>query len=431
MADRIFVGHIEGQGTAALAAVGTASQIILFTLVILLTTLIGTIIIILRYIGAGEHEVASHYSAQSLLASLSVGVGVGLLWYLGAGRIFQLLQASDDVSKPGVEYLRILGFFCPILVINFVATGLLRFSGDTIKSMCANVTVVAVNLFGDIALIFGRWGFPKMGVAGAALASGVSNLIGLVISVSFLFSGRSIIKLSLRHFLDFRLSTFRRIMGKGIPVTTEQLVTTGAYLIVVRYTMSLGHVAAAAHQAIIGFGWLSVMFYQGVGVAAAALTGKRLGAREEDMAERTGYVAWKVSLCFVVVFGGILFFRSEDIMRLFLPPIGVSNLEAIRIGALCLKIVAFIQIPKAINVVFGSSLRGAGDVRWLLFVNIVGTSIGDIFLARNLGLGIIGMPGLMKLGLLGLWLGAGAGEIIRSVMNYQRYRKGRWKKIVV
>jgi putative MATE family efflux protein len=431
MADRIFVGHIEGQGTASLAAVGTASLIILFTLTILLTTLIGTIIIILRYIGAGEHEEANHYSAQSLLASLSVAVGVGLLWYLGAGRIFQLLHASDDVSKLGVEYLKILGLFCPVIVINFMATGLLRFSGDTIKSMCTNVTVVAINLFGDYVLIFGHWGFPRMGVAGAALAAGIGNSVGLIISASFLFSGRAIVKLSPRHFVDFRLSTFRRIMGKGIPVTTDQLITTGAYLVVVRYSMRLGEVAAAAHQAIIGFGWISTMFYLGVGVAATALTGKRLGAKEEDMAERTGYVAWKVSLCFVIVFGGVLFFRSQDIMRLFLPPKGANNLEAIRIGTICLKIVAFIQIPKAINVVFGSSLRGAGDLRWLLFVNIVGTSIGEILLARNLGLGLMGTPELMKLGLPGLWLGAGTGEIIRSAMNYRRYRKGGWKRIAV
>jgi MATE family multidrug resistance protein len=429
MADRIFVGHIEGEGIASLAAVGTSSLIILFTLTILLTTLIGTIIIILRYIGAGEHEEASHYSAQSLLASLSVGVGVGLLWYLGAGRIFQLLHAKEEVSKLGIQYLQILGLFCPVIVINFVATGLLRFSGDTVKSMCTNVTVVAINLFGDIALIFGRWGFPEMGVKGAALAAGIGNSIGLIISISFLFSGRAIIKLSPRHFVDFKLSTFKRIMGKGIPVTTDQLVTTGAYLVVVRYSMRLGEVAAAAaHQAIIGFGWISTMFYLGVGTAAAALTGKRLGAKEEDMAERTGYVAWKVSICFGIVFGAVLFFFSERIMYLFLPPEDASNLKAIEIGALCLKIVAFIQIPKAINVVLGSSLRGAGDVRWLLFVNIVGTSIGEVFLARSLGLGIMMTPGL---GLSGLWLGAGIGEVIRSSMNYGRYRKGGWKKIAV
>lgn len=431
MADKIFVGHIEEAGTASLAAVGTCSLIILFTLTILLTTLIGTIIIILRYIGAGEHEEASHYSAQSLLASLSLGVGIGLLWYLGAGRIFQLLHAPDDVSRLGVQYFRILGVFCPIIVINFVATGLLRSSGDTVKSMCANVTVVTINLLGDFVLIFGRWGFPKMGVAGAALASGVANSVGLIISVLFLFSGRAIVRLSPRHFVDFRLSTFRRIMGKGIPVTTEQLVTTGAYLIVVRYAMRLGQISAAAHQAVISFGWLSTMFYLGVGVAATALTGKRLGANEEDMAERAGYVAWKLSMCYVVVFGGILLLFSKGIMRLFLPPKGANNIEAIRIGALCLKIVAFIQFPKAINTVFGSSLRGAGDVRWLLFVNVVGTTIGEVFLARNLGLGIMWRPELMKLGLPGLWLGAGIGEAIRSAMNYQRYRKGRWKKIVV
>ena len=260
MADKIFVGHIGEEGTTSLAAVGTSSLIVLFTLTILLTTLIGTIIIILRYIGAGEYEEANHYSAQSLVASLSVGAGIGLLWYLGAGRIFDLLHATDDVKKLGVEYLRILGLFCPVIVINFVATGLLRFSGDTFKSMCANVTVVVINLLGDFVLIYGRWGFPKMGVAGAALAAGIGNSVGLIISLSFLFSGRAIIKLSLKHFVDFRLSTFRRIMGKGIPATTDQLITTGAYLIVVRYANRLGGVAAAAHNAIISFGWISTMF---------------------------------------------------------------------------------------------------------------------------------------------------------------------------
>lgn len=431
VADKIFVGHIPGGGTAPLAAVGSSSLIVLFTLTILLTTLIGTIIIILRYIGAEKYEEANHYSAQSLIASLSVGVGVGLLWYLGAERIFQLLHASEDVSKLGVEYLRILSLFCPVIVINFVATGLLRFSGDTFKSMCANITMVAINLFGDYVLIFGKWGFPEMGVSGAALAAGIANSVGLLISMSFLFSGRAIIRLSPKHFVDFRLSTFKQIMGKGIPVTTDQLVSTGSYLIVVRYSMRLGQITAASHQAIISFGWISVMFYLGVGTAAAALTGKRLGAKEEDMAERTAYVAWKVSMFFAIVFGGTLLFFSKGIMRLFLPPEGANNLEAIAIGATCLKIVAFTQLPKAMNVVFSSSLRSAGDLRWLLFVNIVGTTIGEICLSRILGLGIVLASGWIKLGLPGIWIGSGIGESIRAALNYQRYRRGRWKDIKI
>ena len=425
MADKIFVGRIEDKGLASLAAVGTSSLVVLFTLTILLTTLIGTIIIILRYIGAGEYEEANHYSAQSLVASLSVGIIVGLLWYLGAGRIFYLLDARADVSLLGVKYMRLLGLFCPIIVLNFVATGLLRFSGDTFKSMCANVTMVTINLLGDYVLIFGKWGFPEMGVSGAALAAGVGNFVGLIISVSFLFSRKAIIKLSLRHFVDFRLSTFRRIMGKGIPTTSDQLVTTTSYLIVVKYANRLGQVSAAAHQAIISFGWISTMFYLGLGVAATALTGKRLGANEEDMAERAGYVAWWVSLGFVFVFGGILLTFSGNIMRIFLLDKGEGNIEAIRLGSLCLKIVAFIQIPKAMNVIFSSSLRGAGDLRWLLFVNIFGTTIGEVCLARTLGLGIL------KMGLAGIWIGSGTGEVIRSLLNFYRYRRGGWKKIKI
>jgi len=425
MADKIFVGRIADKGLASLAAVGTSSLIVLFTLTILLTTLIGTIIIILRYIGAGEYEEANHYSAQSLIASLSVGLIVGLLWYFGAGRIFSFLNATEEVNILGIKYLRLLGIFCPIIVLNFVATGLLRFSGDTFKSMCANVTMVTINLLGDYVLIFGKWGFPEMGVSGAAVAAGVGNFVGLIISISFLFSRKAIIKLSPRHFVDFRLSTFRRIMGKGIPTTSDQLVTTTSYLVVVKYANRLGQVSAAAHQAIISFGWISTMFYLGLGVAATALTGKRLGANEEDMAERAGYVAWWVSLGFVVVFGGILLTFSRNIMRIFLLDKGEGNIEAIRLGSLCLKIVAFIQIPKAMNVIFSSSLRGAGDLRWLLFVNIFGTTIGEVCLARTLGLGVLG------LGLAGIWIGSGTGEVIRSLLNFYRYRRGGWKKIKI
>ena len=429
LADKIFVGHIGEKAPAALAAVGSSSLIVLFTLTILLTTLIGTIIIILRYMGAGDHEEASHYSAQSLVATLSVGVGVGGLWYLGAGPIFEnLLHADANVTMLGVKYLKTLALFCPIIVMNFMATGLLRFSGDTIKSMCANVTVVVINLLGDYALIFGRWGFPQMGVGGAALAAGIANSVGLIISVSFLFSGKAMIKLSPRHFLDFRLSTFKRIMGKGIPVTTEQLVATGAYLVDVRYSMQLSHLNAAAHQAIISFSWISTMFYLGVGTAAAALTGKRLGANSEDMAERAGHVAWKVSICFGIVFGAVLFFFSRTVMQFFLPPDSASNIKAIEIGAGCLKIVAIMQVPKAISIVLSSSLRAAGDVRWLVFVNVLGVLIGEVSLARVFGLG---MFGLTAPSLRGIWLGVAIGESIRAGMNFQRYRGGRWKKIQV
>ncbi|MBD3182058.1 MATE family efflux transporter [Candidatus Poribacteria bacterium] len=424
MADKIFVGHIAEKGTASLAAVGTASLITLFTLTILLTTLIGTIIIILRYIGAGEHEEASHYSAQSLLASLLVAIGIGMLWYLGAESIFELLHAPEDVSQLGVKYLRILGLFCPVIVINFMATGLLRFSGDTVKSMTANISMVILNLLGDYVLIFGRWGFPRMEVAGAAMAAGIANSVGLIISLSFLFSGNSTIKLSIRHFMDFRLYTFRRIMGKGIPVTTEQLVATGAYLVVVRYSLRVGEVAAAAHQAIINFGWLSTMFYLGVGTAATAMTGKKLGANKEEDADSTGRVAARVSICFGIIFGATLFIFSNRIMHLFLPPQGANNLEAIRIGAKCLKIVAVMQIPKAINIVLAASLRAAGDVRWLVIVNVVGTLVGELILARLLGI-------TFGIGLIGIWIGMGIGETMRSAMNFNRYRKGGWKKIKI
>jgi len=428
LADKMFVGHIGEEGSTALAAVGASNLIILFTLTILLTTLIGTIIIILRYMGAGNHEEANHYSAQSLIASLSVGLGVGVLWYLGAGAIFQqVFKASPNISALGIKYMRILGLFCPIIVINFMATGLLRFSGDTVKSMCANVTMVAINLLGDYALIFGHWGFPKMGVAGAAWASGIGNSVGLIISLSFLFSGKAMIKLSPRHFTDFRFSTFKRIMGKGIPVTSEQLVTTGANLVVVRYSMRLGELAAAAHQAIVSFSWISIMFYLGIGTAATMLTGKRLGANDEQMAERAGNVASKISICFGIVFGALLFFCSRNIMRLFLP----NNILAIEIGAGCLKMVAVMQIPKAISIVFSSSLRGAGDVRWLVFVNIVGVIVGEITLARVLGLGTLMGVRLMEPSLRGIWIGVAMGESIRAGLNFHRHRGGRWKKIKI
>lgn len=429
MADKIFVGHIPGDGAASLAAVGQSTLIVLFTLTVLLTTLIGTIIIILRYMGAGEHEEACHYSAQSLVASLSVGIFMGLLWYFGADYIFRdLLHADENISQLGAGYLKVLGLFCPIIVVNFMATGLLRFSGDTVKSMCANITVVIINLLGDYVLIFGRWGFPKIGVPGAAYAAGIANTVGLIISLSFLFSGKAMIKLSLRHFTDFRLSTFRRIMGKGIPVTTEQLIATGAYLVVVRYANQLGEVASGAHHAIISFSWISNMFYLGLGTAATALTGKRLGANEEDMAERAGKVAARISICFGIGFGTLLFLCSRSIMRLFLPPQGANNVEAIRIGTQCLKIVAAMQLPKAINIVLGSSLRAAGDVRWLVFVNIIGTLIGEVSLARIFGLGT---SRIMAPGLDGIWLGVAIGEAIRSGMNFHRYRRGRWKKIKI
>ena len=292
------------------------------------------------------------------LASL----GISALWYFAAPVIFKtIFGAEAQAASLGIGYLRIISCFGPIIIVNFVSVGILRGAGDTHLSMLVSLVVNGINAVLTSILIYGLLGFPRLEVKGAALATGIAHSIGFVITFTLLLTHRSVLALRLRDLKTVNLRSSRQLLLMGLPITVEQMAWVTGQMFVMSYAARVSTVALATHQVLLRLQSVISMLYQGIGMGAMILTGKNLGANQGERARKVGTISSRI--VFITVMGAVavLFFLAKPIMYLF-----TSDQRVIHLGVLVLGLVAIIQVPKALNIVISGSLRGAGDIKWLM-----------------------------------------------------------------
>lgn len=415
MIEAMLVGHL---GAEALAGVGMAAQVVIFTSTLLLTFVIGSSIIVNQHLGAGRVEEANHFLGQSVMISGLASLGISAAWYFVAPLIFKtILGAEAQTASLGIGYLRIIACFGPLIIVNFVSVGILRGAGDTHLSMLVSLVINGINVALTPLLIYGLFGLPRLEGRGAALATGVAHSIGFAITFTLLLTHRSVLSLKMRDLKTVNLRSSRQLFSMGAPITVEQMAWVTGQMFVMIYAARLSTVVLATHHVLLRLQAVISMLYQGIGMGAMTLTGKSLGANQQERARKVGTISSRIVFITVMAVAGILFFMAKPIMYLF-----TSDQRVIRLGVLLLGLVAVIQVPKALNIVISGNLRGAGDTRWLMMLTIVGVLALEILGAWVLGL-------WFGLGLVGLWLATGIDESSRSIANYLRYRKGRWVRI--
>jgi putative MATE family efflux protein len=344
---------------------------------------------------------------------------LALFWYFGATNIFKLIkEGGSEAEQAGVTYLKTLAIFAPFIITNFIAVGIVRGAGETHFSMLINLGVNGLNLILAPILIFGGLGLPRLEVRGAALAAGICHTLGFCATLYLLRSHKSVLYLSFRDMARPHLQTFKRLFNAGIPTTIEQLVWAFAQLVVTGYVAVLGIELLAAHQVFMRIQAILSMLYMGFGMGAMTLMGKNLGAAKRRLAQRTAETSsWLMYACVMVVVI-ILAAFSRQVLRVF-----TDEPEVINIGAFVIKVFALAQIPKAINGVLMGNLRGAGDLRWLMWTSIFSAFVFEIGLVWLIAF----ILHWSKFAFLGLWIVHMTDETLRMAAHYWRFKGGKWK----
>ncbi|HDL18110.1 MAG TPA: hypothetical protein ENH29_03560, partial [Bacteroidetes bacterium] len=141
--EAILIGKISA---AAFAGVGMAIQIIILFFTVILTFVVGSSVIINRYLGARDYWEANHILGQALMIGIVISFFIGLTWYFGSTEIFKLIRENEPIAKQaGAQYLRIIAVFTPLIITNFIAVGIIRGAGDTKVSMYLNLTINLLN----------------------------------------------------------------------------------------------------------------------------------------------------------------------------------------------------------------------------------------------------------------------------------------------
>jgi putative MATE family efflux protein len=412
--EAIFIGQL---GAAAFAGVGMAIQVIILFMTVLLTFVVGSSLIITRYLGAGNRWEANHILGQAMMVGIAIAVSLTFFWYFGATQIFKLIQEDNNsgAEQAGVTYLKTVAIFAPFIITNFIALGIVRGSGDTKYSMMINVGVNTLNLLLAPLLIFGLLGLPELKVRGAALAVGISHTLGFAATMLLLRSRKAVLFLSFRELTTPNLASFKRLFRAGLPTTIEQLVWAFGQLVISGYAAVISVTVLAAHQAFMRIQAVLSMFYMGFGMGAMTLMGKNLGADRRRLAELTAKMTGWVVFVFVMSVVAILFIFSGSVISIF-----TSDEKVIALGSFVLRIFAVVQIPKAVNGVLMGNLRGAGDLNWLMWLSILSVAILEVGLNWFVVF-------VLNLSLTGLWLVQFCDESLRLALNYWRFRGGKWK----
>jgi len=413
--EAIFIGHLS---TAALAGVGIAQQIILLTFSTLLTFVMGSSIIVARYLGSGDKWNANHILGQSLMVGIFLSIIISLIWYFLAPLIFLVIREEQPIARQfGIQYIRTIAFFAPLVVTNFMALGILRGAGDTVWSMKINIAIQILHIILAPLLIFGLFGFPRLEAAGAGFAVGIAHSTGFFLTMILLRSRKSSLFIAVMEVTRPNFSTFRRLIKIGIPTTIEQMVWAIGQLVISTYAGWLGIVVLATHQVFLRIQGVITMIFFGFGIGSMTLVGKSLGAAQMRQAQRTGMINGVVGFSVAVVIAIFLVIASENIVEIF-----TNDPSVISLGTSLIYIFALIQLPKGANIVFSGNLRGSADLNWLMWLAISTVCVYELF-----GSWLLAIP--LGLGLPGLWIVQGIDESTRFSLNLWRFNRSKWKEI--
>ncbi len=416
MADMIMVG---GLGPAAITSIGLSNSPVFFAMAAFSAISVGSTALVARHIGASEHREANLMARQSFLLSVILSLLFTALAFVAAPYVMGWMGADPEVKAIGASYIRISTSTFGFAIVSMIMNGVLRGAGDTKTPMRVNIVANLVNVVFNYLLITGKFGFPALGVNGAAAATALSRLVGGILVLRVLISGKLIVHISLRDRWQLDWPAIKRMMNIGIPAMLEQLVMRGGQLLFSRVVSSLGTLAYAAHSIANNAESLSFMPGFGFAMAATTLIGQNLGAKLPERAEHSGYECVKIAAV-IMGFVGIFFFLIPDaFVRLY-----TDDPEVIRMASSVLRLIAVSQPFLAASMVFAGALRGAGDTRWVLIITTIGIWCVRLAVAYVLCI-------TLDYGLMGAWIAMSADLVLRSVLVWMRYRTGHWKTLRV
>lgn len=413
--DLVMVGRI---GVAELNAVGIGGNIVFFTFTVMIGITSGTIALVARATGAKKPREADHFLFQSIISGVLLSLPMIVVGVLFSHALVAPFSPTPEIQALAADYVAIIFLSVPSLFVIFIANAALRAAGDTKTPLIIGVVENLVNFAINYVLIFGNFGFPALGVRGAAIGTSLAYFVGAVLFLGLFVDRR--VRVGIRWERPVaNWPTIRRILRIGVPAATEQLAFQIGILIWIVFVVSFGEDALAAHQ--IGLRVQSFAFMPGLGlsIASSALVGQNLGAQSPDQAERSARESTKLSIAIMGSIAAFNFVFAPWIALAFANPGPAVDLAVlfIRLHALSIPAVAaFFTLS--------GSLRGAGDTKWPLYTSVFGTYVVRLPLSALLGY-------VLGFGLLGVWIALPIEYWVRALIILPHFNGGSWKATTV
>ncbi|WP_297483852.1 MATE family efflux transporter [Sulfurimonas sp.] len=404
--DMLMVGTVS---VAALAAVGMSMQFMMIVNVFMTLFVVGGNALISRFIGQGRKKRASALLFSLVLLAITLAAFVSVGGYFGAYHFYAWMGATPAVVEQGGTYFKILSLGIIVIFLDTLLYNALSAAGDTKSSLYIKLTSSVLNACMNYVLIFGHFGFPVLGIAGAAIAT--------VLAYSFNNVAYYILIKKLNSKLDFlpiiRIKDIKRVLKVGYAAAIDRGVSSVSFLFFVSIITAYGTAELAGYQ--VGLRVEGIAFMPGFGfaIASMALVGQNIGAKDFDKAYNMGIISGRIAYTFMGSVGLIMILFPEYLVHFF-----TKDALTIAVASKYLILVGLAQIPLAIMFVYSASLRGAGATKTTLKVNLISLWLFRLlpsYIAYKMGYGVIVIFAIMNL-----------ETLIKGCIYWYIYSKREW-----
>ncbi len=354
LVDMMWIGKI---GTAEVAAVGTAGFYMWLSAAFIYLVRTGTEIMVAQKTGEKDHSGAKGYTRAGIVLSILIGFLFSFVMIAFRNPLIELFKIDDEeVVSKAILYLV---FVTPGIFFSFISkvmTGAFNGRGKSNLPFIANVTGLVINIILDPILIFGMFGFPRMDIVGAALATTIAQLISLLILVYYIKVKKSLFD-TFQLFKRTELEKMKEIIKLGVPSCLFNAIFTIVGIAVAVIISQYGKEAIAAQKVGSQLEAISWMTALGFSTAMSTFVGQNVGAKKPDRVIDGYFEALKISVMLGLVNTFILYVFSTPLMYIFFSQDQIT----LQIGVDYLKILAFSQLFMCIEVTTQGAFYGIGN----------------------------------------------------------------------
>ena len=407
--DTMMIGKYGGQ--LAVSSVGLSTEIIysFFNIIIAVGVSTALTSLISRAIGSKDYKKAEIIANAGIKIAVVLALIFFSLLFFVPDKILNLAGATKEMLPLATRYAKISSFSFFLLTLSSTTNGIFRGIKDTKTSLYVAGSINIVNLFLDYVLIFGNLSFPEWGITGAAVATVAGNFIGILLQWSRLKK------------LPFKISLFSYVSKKdiweiirfAIPSGLQEANFSLSRLLGLTFILSLGTTAFAANQIGIAIEAISTMPGWGVAIACTALVGHSIGENNPNKSQEYTLYSTIIASIFMGILACFFFFIPKILVSFF---INKQEIDVIKIGAICLQVAAFEQIPIAIVTVLGSYFKGIGNPKTPFYVSF----FTNWFLRLPIAFYLIS---ILRLPVYIYWIITTFQWSLESIILYYLYRK--------
>jgi putative MATE family efflux protein len=379
LTDTAIVGNI---GTAELGGLGLAAQVIGTVLSVSLFLAYGTTAAVSRLLGAGRDRDAANQAVQGLWIAAAAGVVFAVICFVFAPQLLRILQASEDVEKFGVRYLRVSVFGFPAMLLVMAGVGYLRGLKDTRRPLYVALATAFGNLLLELFLVF-RLGF---GVGASALSTVIFQWVGAGFYLKWIGTAAG------EHQVGWRPDgvALRALGRDGVSLFIRTSALRLSFIIAAAFAAAKGEASLGAHEIATQLFSFLALALDAIAIAGQAMVGTLLGANNAPRALRTGR-----RLTFWGIFLGLVASAFVLLARPVIPHLFTNDPAVIDKTLGVLLLLAIMQPFAGAVFALDGILIGAGDMRFLAYA----MSANTVFF-----LGVLGIVHVMDAGLTGLWI---------------------------